>query len=410
MVPAVPDLPPAAGRPARRAPAPPRGRPVLRPLPARRADGGGRRLPRGAARGRGPCSAAWPRRAGSAMGPWYILMDEFLVSGETIVRNLQLGLERAAALRRRHGGRLPARHVRPRRPDAPAPAPGRASSTPSCGGACPSAVDRTAFWWTAPDGSTRAGRVPARRLRQRRRRCPTTPRRSCARIARLRAPSWATLLGDAPLLWMNGTDHQLPQPWLGRVVAEANDLQDDYQLAVTSLAEHLGRGADRRACPTWTGELRSGARANLLMGVASNRVDVKQAAAAGRAGPRAAGRAAVAPCSCRPTRWPGAAPRRGVAARSSATPPTTRSAPARLDEVVRRRAPPLRRGPPDRRRPRRPRRSRPSPRRCATRARRRQPVGPAPRRARRARRCPATGPVGDGAQVLQARGPAVRPT
>ena len=31
------------------------------------------------------------------MGPWYILMDEFLVSGETIVRNLQLGLDRAAA-------------------------------------------------------------------------------------------------------------------------------------------------------------------------------------------------------------------------------------------------------------------------------------------------------------------------
>src|SRR3712207_4560163 len=32
-----------------------------------------------------------------AMGPWYTLPDEFLVSGETHVRNLQLGLERAAA-------------------------------------------------------------------------------------------------------------------------------------------------------------------------------------------------------------------------------------------------------------------------------------------------------------------------
>ena len=31
------------------------------------------------------------------MGPWYILMDEFLVSGETIVRDLQMGLARAAA-------------------------------------------------------------------------------------------------------------------------------------------------------------------------------------------------------------------------------------------------------------------------------------------------------------------------
>ena len=31
-----------------------------------------------------------------SMGPWYILMDEFLVSGETMVRDLQLGLEQAA--------------------------------------------------------------------------------------------------------------------------------------------------------------------------------------------------------------------------------------------------------------------------------------------------------------------------
>src|SRR5256885_23039 len=33
-----------------------------------------------------------------SMGPWYVLMDEFLVSGETIVRNLQRGLARAAEL------------------------------------------------------------------------------------------------------------------------------------------------------------------------------------------------------------------------------------------------------------------------------------------------------------------------
>ena len=32
-----------------------------------------------------------------SMGPWYILMDEFLASGETIVRNLQMGLVRGAA-------------------------------------------------------------------------------------------------------------------------------------------------------------------------------------------------------------------------------------------------------------------------------------------------------------------------
>src|SRR5947209_20125175 len=38
-----------------------------------------------------------------AMGPWYILMDELHVSGETIIRNLQYGIERAAAF----GGAMP---------------------------------------------------------------------------------------------------------------------------------------------------------------------------------------------------------------------------------------------------------------------------------------------------------------
>ena len=52
------------------------------------------------------------------------------------------------------------------------------------------------------------------------------------------AETWRDLLAG-PVLWMNGTDHQLPQPWLGRVVAEANDIQDDYDLRIVSLAEHL---------------------------------------------------------------------------------------------------------------------------------------------------------------------------
>ena len=47
---------------------------------------------------------------------------------------------------------------------------------------------------------------------------------------------------------MNGTDHLMPQPWLGRVVAEANDLQDDYDLEVTSLAEHLAHGERPTTC------------------------------------------------------------------------------------------------------------------------------------------------------------------
>ena len=74
---------------------------------------------------------------------------------------------------------------------------------------------------------------------------------------------------------MNGSDHLMPQPFLGRVVAEANDLQDDFVFEVTSLPEYLA-SAPTEGLEHWKGELRSGFRANMLMGVTSNRVDVKR--------------------------------------------------------------------------------------------------------------------------------------
>ena len=92
---------------------------------------------------------------------------------------------------------------------------------------------------------------------------------------------------------MNGSDHLLPQPWLG---AGRRRGQRRRRTSTGSRSrrsrEYLARAADRRACVTWRGELRSGARANVLMGVASNRVDVHQAARARRARARARRRAA----------------------------------------------------------------------------------------------------------------------
>ena len=61
-------------------------------------------------------------------------------------------------------------------------------------------------------------------------------------------------------------------------MAEANAIQDRFEIMISSLAEALAE-APRSGLPSWQGELRSGARTNVLMGVASNRVDVKQAAA-----------------------------------------------------------------------------------------------------------------------------------
>ncbi len=212
-----------------------------------------------------------------SVGPWMILMDEFMVSGETIVRDLQLGMSRATAL----GGAMPVGYL----PDMF----GHVGQMPQIlrlaglehavvWRGVPSDITQTAFWWEAPDGS----RVRAEYLYGSYSNGRDLPDDAKQLVARAR--SYEVELGDAALpggalLLMNGTDHQLPQPWLGRVVAEANDVQDDYRFVVTSLAEYVaGQPVDGLA--TWRGELRSGARANVLMGVASNRVDVHQACAA----------------------------------------------------------------------------------------------------------------------------------
>jgi mannosylglycerate hydrolase len=211
-----------------------------------------------------------------AMGPWYILMDEFLVSGETMVRDLQMGLERAAAF----GGAMPVGYL----PDMF----GHVAQMPQIlqqfgfdhavvWRGVPGAMTTPAFWWQSPDGST----VRAQYLPEGYGNGASLPddAKQLVEMIRRFEITYGSLAGDAqdgPLLWMNGTDHQMPRPWLGRVVAEANAMQDDYELRVASLADYLA-SASTHQLDRVEGELRSGARANLLMGVASNRTDVRQA-------------------------------------------------------------------------------------------------------------------------------------
>lgn len=208
------------------------------------------------------------------MGPWYILMDEFLVSGETIIRDLQLGIERGAAF----GGVMNVGYL----PDMF----GHIAQMPQIlveagfhdtvlWRGVPSQVTKTGFNWIGPDGSqVRAEYLPVGYGNG-----AALPEDAKAFVRRVQDHIEETssfLIND--LLLMNGSDHLHPQPWLGRVVAEANALQDDLEFEITSLPEFLAT-APREGLETWTGELRSGARSNVLMGVASNRVDVKRSVA-----------------------------------------------------------------------------------------------------------------------------------
>ena len=223
-----------------------------------------------------------------SLGPWYILMDEFLVSGETMVRDMQMGLDRAASF----GGAMELGYL----PDMfghiaqmPQILRGFGFGEAVVWRGIPASVDAPAFRWRAPDGSE----VLAEYLADGYSNGAVLPGDAKELVARI--ADWADQheprAGD-PLLWMNGTDHLMPQAALGRLVAEADAISDEWDLRVCSLAEHV---AARRAAVTATaegieglplvvGEMRSGARTNVLMGVTSNRMDVRQRAARAEVG------------------------------------------------------------------------------------------------------------------------------
>ena len=205
-----------------------------------------------------------------AIGPWMVLMDEFMVSGETMVRDLPVRHRPRLGARRRDGRRLPARHVRPRRADAAVARRRRASSTQWCGGACPRS-------WSRPRSGGRRPTVQRVRAEylygsySNGRDMPDDAERLV-----LRARDYEHELGDGgcgDMLFMNGTDHQMPQPWLG-----PGRRRGQHGAGRVRVRRHVVARVPRRPAAdglvTVTGELRSGARANLLMGVGSNHVDV----------------------------------------------------------------------------------------------------------------------------------------
>ena len=196
----------------------------------------------------------------------------------------------------------------------------------------PAAVDRTAFWWGAPDGSTvraeyllggygNGADLPDD---------PGAARREGRPLRRRRA---GRSMATGSILAMYGTDHAVPSPSLARPWPRPTTANPGIVVRIETLSDYIRastrssriRPPDPAVAPVWTGELRSGARANMLLNVTSARIDIK--AAAGRA-ERALERYAE-PIAALP-----AAPGRNACSSSpgggsSTTPPTTRSAAAR---------------------------------------------------------------------------------
>ncbi|MET9552533.1 alpha-mannosidase [Streptomyces sp. NPDC006645] len=215
------------------------------------------------------------RRGQLAVGPWQILLDEFLCSGENIIRNLELGHRRATEL----GSAMPVGYL----PDMF----GHCAQMPqilSAAGldhACvwrgvPAGVPGHAFRWQAPDGSSvrteylAGGYGNAAYVF-------SDPGHFAARMADL-GRRLRPAFGADPVLAMYGTDHSAPVGSLVRLVADLDPA--DVDVKITTLADYIGeRDPHDGSLPVVAGELRSHAHANILPGVLSARPHLKQALA-----------------------------------------------------------------------------------------------------------------------------------
>jgi alpha-mannosidase len=210
------------------------------------------------------------------VGPWHVLPDEWLVSGEALIRNLRFGLERAAAL----GGAMRLGYV----PDQF----GHVGQLPQVfqrfgfdGAALwrgvGDDVKETAFWWEAPDGTRlltlylATGYGNAALL-------PLEPDALAARLDRTVA-QLSPFVPATTYCFMNGSDHLSPAPGLPAALAAAVPRMKSpasYEIGTLPRVHARLLQEQGERAPVHRGELRSGLRAPLLPGCASARLWQKQ--------------------------------------------------------------------------------------------------------------------------------------
>ena len=176
-----------------------------------------------------------------AIGPWQILMDEFLVSGETIVRNLQRGWARAQDF----GGAMAVGYL----PDmfghiAQMPQILRRAGIDRAvvWRGVPARVESNAFRWRAPDGSEVGaeylvgGYGNAAHLLE------------VAGSAEAKVRGYRELMGrwygEKSLLAMYGTDHMAPLPEMVALLERINAAQSEVAVKIETLAEYIAVTGD----------------------------------------------------------------------------------------------------------------------------------------------------------------------
>lgn len=209
------------------------------------------------------------------IGPWYILPDEFLVSGETHIRNLLFG-QRVA---QRFGKKMAVGYL----PDSF----GHVAQMPQIlrksginyaviWRGVPAGVKTSEFWWEAPDGSRVLtlympfGYGTAANL-------PSDKDALLARIKRI-LEQLLPFATTSCVLLMNGSDHVEPDPDLTAKLRVLQEAMPEYRFLHSNLPYLLTciESELQDDLPVYRGEWRADDNAYLLEGTLSTRVYLKK--------------------------------------------------------------------------------------------------------------------------------------
>ena len=206
------------------------------------------------------------------IGPWYVLPDEFLVSGESLVRNLLLG----HLVAKEYGGVMPVGYL----PDTF----GHPSQIPQIfqGFGLDNAViyrgvetDSSEFLWESPDGTSvlavflPGGYCNAMSM-------TSAPQRFLEHVGELVDKIKAMATTDTILL-MNGCDHLAPRRELEQIIIQANQrLDNGLKLQQGTLPQYIERvKAANPDLKTLRGEFRRPRPGRVTPGVISSRMYLK---------------------------------------------------------------------------------------------------------------------------------------
>ncbi|MDH7601431.1 MAG: glycoside hydrolase family 38 C-terminal domain-containing protein [Armatimonadota bacterium] len=221
------------------------------------------------------------------IGPWYVLPDEFLVSGEALIRNLMIGHK----IGEEFGRTMKAGYI---------PDPfGHISQLPQIlagfgiwnvyftrGLGDEADTMHSEFWWQAPDGTKvlainqvnsycNGVNLGVEYLPDKGR---TVNLEIALRQAKEQVESLAKKAATKYLLLNNGCDHVEPQPELPQIIRYLNEHLEDTEVIHSTYEEYAELVLrEKPALKTYCGELHNGKYHPLLSGVFSARMYLKQA-------------------------------------------------------------------------------------------------------------------------------------